>query len=87
MQGLVDHTVDRILCDPDVVEKVRQLKEEHGDVTLEFIYKFGLDGSKVKSQNTFFVCKHQQLSQKHETKNSIFFSLGLKSQQKISLKK
>ena len=47
MQGLVDHTVDRILCDPKVVEKVRQLKEEHGSVSLQFIYKFGLDGSKV----------------------------------------
>ena len=48
MQGLVDHTVDRILCDPKVVEKIRQIKEEHGSVSLEFIYKFGLDGSKVK---------------------------------------
>ena len=48
MQGVVDHTVDRILCDPKVVEKICQIKEEHGSVSLQFIYKFGLDGSKVK---------------------------------------
>ena len=46
MQGLADHTVDRILCDPDVVAAVKRLKEEYGSVSLEFIFKFGLDGSK-----------------------------------------
>ena len=42
MQDLNDHTVDRILEDPEVVEHIRQLKEEYGSVSLEFIYKFGL---------------------------------------------
>ena len=46
-QDLVNHTVDRILCDKGVVEHVRQLKEEYGSVELQFIYKYGLDGSKV----------------------------------------
>ena len=52
MQGLADHTVDRILCDPDVVAAVKRLKEEYGSVSLEFIFKFGLDGSKGRDSFT-----------------------------------
>ena len=44
-QDLVNHTVDRILLDKGIVDHVARLKEEYGSVQLEFIYKFGLDGS------------------------------------------
>ena len=46
MQGLVDHTVDRVLLDKGIIDHVKQLKEKHGSVRLEFIYKLGMDGSK-----------------------------------------
>ena len=46
-QDLVNHTVDRILCDEGVIKHISQLKEQYGSVELQFIYKYGLDGSKV----------------------------------------
>ena len=46
-QDLVNHTVDRILCDEGIIKHISQLKEQYGSVELQFIYKYGLDGSKV----------------------------------------
>lgn len=44
-QDLVNHTVDRILLDNGIVEHISQLKQQYGAVSLQFIYKLGLDGS------------------------------------------
>ena len=46
IQSLVNHTVDRILLDEGIKEHVKILKEKHGNVKLQLIYKIGLDGSK-----------------------------------------
>ena len=46
-QDLVNHTTDRILKDESVIKHISQLKAQYGSVQLQFIYKYGLDGSTV----------------------------------------
>ena len=48
LQALLEHTVSRILDDPDVKELIQWLKEKYGLTHLDllFIFKYGLDGSK-----------------------------------------
>ena len=42
MQGLLDHSVERILLDDQVVEKIKKLQEIHsGRCRLQLYFKFG----------------------------------------------
>ena len=44
MQALVDITTDDILDDDSIQQHVFFLKGKYGNVTLELIFKIGLDG-------------------------------------------
>ena len=60
-QDLVNHTVDRILCDKSIIKHVAELKETYGSVELQFIYKYGLDGSGVKNIHLWSFVYHLML--------------------------
>lgn len=46
MQKVLNKTVDRILIDENIVDRIEDLKHQYGQIRVELIHKFGLDGSK-----------------------------------------
>ena len=46
LQDVLNHTASRILLIPDVAAAVDELTEKYGPLDIEFIYKYGMDGSK-----------------------------------------
>ena len=45
MQAMLDLTVNRMLLNPDTVDKIFELINKNKGVKLELIFKLGLDGS------------------------------------------